>query len=391
MEKLKVWLKDKEKELSEKEFALVKKAAEMLRNNICEGSEYPWYPYRCIVPFGGLPISSPQNGIWNWDSAFHAIGVLRWDADLAKEQILGFSQYQSENGMFADVKRGNGETMDYSSKPPVLPWAAAEVYKKTKDLNFIECLYPKFIKNEEFWRRERFYKGMFHYGANMNKTPFGEIDLFVRYESGWDDSVRWDKPCADYWPIDLNCYAVMMYRGLSVMARALGKETDAEVFDKREQLLTANINKYLWNDDKKAYVDANRFSLAPSDILTPASFTPLFIGIATEERAEYMSYLAGDKNKFYPGMPTVSYDDPEYSQKYWRGNTWLNVAYFAAKGLKNYGFTEIANGIRDTILTWVENDGEFIHENYNSTTGEGLFFPKFSWSCVFVLEFILNF
>lgn len=52
------------------------------------------------------------------------------------------------------------------------------------------------------------------------------------------------------------------------------------------------------------------------------------------------------RNKFYPGMPIVTYDDPEYSQKYWRGNTWLNVAYFAAKGLKNHGFKEIADGIK---------------------------------------------
>ena len=391
MEKLNCWLNEKQKVLSEKDFLLVKKAATILRNNVCEGEYFAWYPYRCICPFGGTPKVTPETGIWNWDSAFHAIGVLKWDPELAKEQILGFIQYQLPNGMFIDVIHANGQMADCSSKPPVLAWAAAEVYKETKDLNFLQKVYPKFVQNEEFWCRERFYKGLFRYGADMNKVPFDKVDLYVRWESGWDDSVRWDKPCSDYWSIDLNCFAVMMYRGISTMARALGYEADAMFYEKKEKTLIENINKYLWNDEIKAYVDTNRFTGEPSNVMTPASFTPLYIEIATQERAEYMSQFARDKNKFYPGMPTVAYDDPEYSQKYWRGNTWLNVAYFAAKGLKNYGFDKIADGIRDTILTWVENDGECIHENYNSTTGEGLFCSKFSWSCVFVMEFILNF
>ncbi len=391
MNKLNDWLNEQKKTLSDYDFALVKKAAMILRENVCEGEQYPWYPFRCIQPFGDRTLEGGEVGIWNWDSAFHAIGVSHWDITLAKEQILGFIQYQLENGMYIDVKWADGSVCDCSSKPPILAWAAAEIYKKYGDINFVKQVYPSLIKNEEFWRRERFYKGMFRYGADIDRVPFNQLDLYIRYESGWDDSVRWDNPCSDYWPIDLNCYMVMNYRGLTVLAKALENQTEALVFEAREKALTENINKFLWNDEIETYTDTNRFNGIPSHIMTPASFMPLFIGIATKERAEFMSRFASDKNKLYPGMPTVSYDDPEYSQKYWRGNTWLNVAYFAAKGLKNYGFTEIANGIRDTILDWVAKDGDCIHENYNSTTGEGLFCPKFSWSSMFVIEFILNF
>ena len=49
-------------------------------------------------------------------------------------------------------------------------------------------------------------------------------------------------------------------------------------------------------------------------------------------------------------MPTVSYDNPNYSTNYWRGPTWLNVAYFAAKGLKNYHFDDTADKIRIPFL-----------------------------------------
>lgn len=125
-----------------------------------------------------------------------------------------------------------------------------------------------------------------------------------------------------------------------------------------------------------------------SDVLSPASFMPLFIKTASCERAKLANDVAAEK--FLPGMPTVSYDNPNFCNNYWRGPTWLNVAYFAAKGLKNYGF-DTADTIKNTILTWVENDGECIHENYNALTGEGLCAEKFSWSAVFVIEFILNF
>lgn len=117
---------------------------------------------------------------------------------------------------------------------------------------------------------------------------------------------------------------------------------------------------------------------------------PLFIEIASEERAEWLNKLAMDPNKFYSGMPTVAYDDPEYSRTYWRGPTWLNIAYFAAKGLKNYGFKS-ADKIKETILNWVANEKRGIFENYDSKTGEGLYCDHFSWSSAFVIEFILNF
>ncbi len=391
MTRLEEFLKKQREALPSDDYFCIEKATRILTDNICAGEEFPWFPYRCIRPFGGLPKDAGSCGIWNWDSAFHAIGALYWDPALAKEQILGFTQYQLENGMFIDMKRRNGEVNDCSSKPPVLAWAAGEIVKRTGDLEFAHLVYPRFVRNEAFWRRERCYKGLFRYGADLDKVPFSQVDEYIRYESGWDNSVRWDSPCSDYWPIDLNCYAVMMYRGMAILADAVGDATEAAVYRTREKLLSEEIEKRLWNDEKETYSDTNRFTGDISPIMTPASFMPLYIGIARPERAALMARFARDPEKLYPGMPTVAYDDPAYSVGYWRGNTWLNVAYFAAKGLLDYGYTDVARQIRDTILSWVKKDGDCIHENYNSKTGEGLFCTHFSWSSVYVLEFILNF
>lgn len=129
----------------------------------------------------------------------------------------------------------------------------------------------------------------------------------------------------------------------------------------------------------QSYTDYNFKTDKFSPILTPASFMPLFVGIASKERATLMNGIA--QKHFMPGMPTVAYDNPTYSTTYWCGPCWLNTTYFAAKGLKDYGFSDTANTMRDTIFDRVYNHGDYIHENYNSTTGEGLYYPEFSWNC----------
>ena len=110
-----------------------------------------------------------------------------------------------------------------------------------------------------------------------------------------------------------------------------------------------------------------------------------------EKIYERLARLAADRRKFYPGMPTVTYDCPAYSTDYWRGQTWLNVAFFAIKGLENYGFTGVAGEIREFLLS-MAYDGldRGISENYDSINRRGKFNNAFSWSAAFLIELILD-
>lgn len=356
--------------------------------NVYDADGHPWSPYRCISPARQLsPEGNGFHGIWNWDSAFHSVGVSRWDTALAREGLLGFMQYQKENGLFPDVIFENGIIADTFSKPPVLSWSCVTVYKREKDMDFLKKVYPMLVKNEEYWVKNRMHDGLLFYGCEDSKDD-ADYELHVRYESGWDNSVRWDKSITDMWPIDLNCFMVMNYRSLSYMAGEIGFGAEADKWLEKADKMSALINERLWDDKNRWYADANRFTGEVSDVLTPASFMPLYIRIAPEERAKAMAKLA--REKFECKMPTVSFDNPEYSTDYWRGPTWLNVAYFAAKGLKNYGLEE-ADKIKKSIIEMCAAEKEHIFENYNSKTGKGLCCDHFSWSCVFIIEFILNF
>ena len=366
--------------VNENEYALIKKAVKILERNENKTKNVPWGKKRCI-----LPSAERFQGIWNWDTAFHAVGISRIDMEFAMEHMEAFCEFQLEDGMFPDVVFCNGETVDTFTKPPVMAWACETVYRRSGDKAFLKRMYDRLVKNTAFWETKRRVGEMFHYDAlELN----GKKDMHhVGCESGWDNSVRWDNSPDKLWAIDLNCFMVMTYRSLDFMSKELGIE-NAGYLEKAERL-AKNIESMLWNEKLNCYTDMNFETGALSEVLSPASFMPLYTGIASKEHANKAAKTA--EISFGYGMPTVSYDNPEYCEDYWRGPTWLNVAYFAAKGLKDYGFDEIANKIKETILGWIENDKDKIHENYNSKTGEGLCAEYFSWSAVFVMEFILNF
>lgn len=377
------WLAKQKQNVSKSEYDLIKRSVKVLTDNTTDDKNLPWSPYRSILPAKGR-----FDGIWNWDSAFHAMTVSRWDTQLAEECILSHTMFQADNGIFPDViwMDGSGAVYDFS-KPPVMPWAGEIVYRRSRNMEFLKQIYPRFVKNEKFMRDNRCYKGLFFYDAQDKENP--EYESCASNESGWDNSVRWDESVAEQWAVDLNCYMIMMYRSMKYFAREMELYEDIEKWSKCEMELIQLTEEKLWDNDNGYYCDVNRFTGKCSKTLTPASFMPLFIKTATDERAEYMNRLAADSNKFYSGMPSVAYDNPEYSTDYWRGPTWLNIAYFAAKGLRNYGF-KTADDIKETILSWCEHDKRGIFENYNSKTGEGLCCDHFSWSAAFIIEFIVN-
>ena len=373
--------KNYSEQFSERDSQLLKRTYETLMNNVYTEGGFLWSPYRCVTPGKGV-----FPGIWNWDSAFHAVGLSRWDTELAKESIMGFLQFQRENGIIPDLVYETDEVIDTYCKPPVFAWATEIVYKRDKDIEFVKQVYPKLCLNEQFWCDKRSYEGLFYYDAD-NKEADDYITR-VRYESGWDNSVRWDDGITEYWAIDLNCFMVMFYRSLSYLANELGIMEDKKKWDEKEKELVKLINEKMWDSENKYYADANRFTGEVSSALSPASFMPLFIQIASNERAADMAIVA--ERDFKEKMPTVPFDSPAYSHDYWRGPTWLNVAYFAAKGLKNYDLP-VADKIKENILNMCYNEKRGIYENYDAVTGEGLYCDHFSWSCVFINEFILNF
>lgn len=362
--------------------ALLTRATETLLGNAVEGQA--WAPYRGIRPSRGK-----YNGVWNWDAAFHAVAVSHWDPELAKQQIRILFDKQLENGALADVIYATGKMNTAASKPPVMGWAAAIVDHRKNDDVFLQELYPKLIKLGEFWENERGGKkdGLFFYAGSD-----------TGWDSGWDTSPRWDNGYRQsktddkrFWAIDLNCYMVMHYRAVAYVAGRLGKTDDQKKWLAKADALAIRINEQMWDEEQGSYTDRERVTKARGQAMTPAAFMPLFIHIASPDRAAKLAKLAADPQKFFPGMPTVAYDEPTHkSADYWRGPNWLNTSYMAMKGLHDYGHTTLAASLRKTTLDWVKQDKENIWEHYDSRTGKGGGAKFFGWSCAFAIVFVTD-
>lgn len=364
------------------DYILLDRSARTLMANLGNpGEKFPWSPRRGI-----MPSAIGFRGVWNWDTAFIAAGTAYFDPQLAREQIDIFLNLQQSSGLFPDVCFADGNIVKGFGKPPVLAWAAWRVFEAEKNMDFLRRCYAAFVKNEEFWRRERGgdAHGLFHYdSANTDPAVHRREACF---ESGWDNAVRWDDGIETIWAIDLNCFMIMTYRALASMADALSE--DSAVFRRREQELAAKVEAALWCEEEQCYLDYDFKRKCFVKALTPASFMPLFIGIAPRKRAEAM---ASQAKRLSPGWPSVSYDNPQFDPaKYWRGPTWYNVAYFALKGLRSYGFNEIADTGKATLLDWARRNPGGLYENYNPQTGRPADSPQFSWTAVFVMEFLLN-
>ena len=373
------------KEISERDERLLRRAVETLYANIIpekEGQPNSWGSLRSLAP-----ALSHYVGHWNWDSAFHSLAIQYWDPTLAREQAKILFDVQHENGCLTNVVYQNGASLDNRSQPPVWYWAYEELDRIDPDDASLAYAYEVLTKHEDFWTRLRKTDGLFRYDCDEDKKA-----LFVKYESGWDTSPRWDTYIPDVlWSIDLNCYMVLAYRSLAYMATRLGKREDTERWQKAERELTALINERLWHEESAMYCDTIIESGQATGVETPASFMPLFVGIASKEQAEAMMRFAVDEKKFYPLMPSVAYDAPTYTAPdYFRGPMWLNMSYMAVNGLMRYGYTELAEGYRNRILDVCAKEERGLFEYYNSRTGEGRGACGYGWTSACIIRFILE-
>lgn len=392
------WLKQYQDSISERDYRILNKASEILLQNIAPNEkETLWNPYRAITPsMARHPKRTNEPsfaGIWNWDSAFHMVGVSHFDKKLAQEQMEAFFLFQKGNGMLPDAVlmpiKGN-RILDQYGKPPVWAWALEQLDKRCPDDVFLNKMYPKLVLNENFWRTERYntQDGLFFYSTKEQ----GEMrDTYIRWESGLDDSIRFDDGSIEFmYPVDLNCFMVSFYRALRYFALRLGLFDSAQIWLEREQQLSKKIISFLWSEKDQCFFDWNFKERDFVRVITPAIYMPLWANIASPFQAAAVEKYAKDPQKLYPCMPTVAFDHPKMDPNgYWRGSVWMNVAYFAIKGLYDYGFKNTSMDIKNTLLDWIDKD-ETIHENYNPITGEGKCKANFSWSCVFGIEMIVE-
>lgn len=353
---------------------------------------------------------------WFWDSCFHAIILSHFDLTSAKKEVFSILSRQFQNGMvphmvywknhqhtsFPKIKWGKNGTSTIT-QPPMLAFAVWQIFQKDKDKSFLQSVYPHLYHLYRYLLTER--------------DPHEKhlIGIMNPDESGEDNSPRFDLPlnllpvqtleenrkrrsqlveqnieckfdapfCMRnfFWVKDVPFNAIMVanLKLLANIAEKLDSEEDASYFLKQAENITLAMKKLMFEDGIfwSTYGDDYK----KIKVKTWAIFAPLFAEIISKGEAKELinSHLL-NKNEFWTNfpIPTVSLDEPAFNPVgMWRGPTWIGANWFIYKGLKNYGFDNIAGKIKESSIALIQKSG--FREYFNPLTGEGLGAQNFTW------------
>ncbi|TDN98293.1 MGH1-like glycoside hydrolase domain-containing protein [Sunxiuqinia elliptica] len=340
-------------------------------------------------------------GLWAWDSWKHAVAIAPFEPELAKDQIRAIYDYQNEEGMLADCffRDLSIEGVNWrNTKAPLSGWSIFQVYTETQDLNFIKEMFPKLLKYHEWWyaNRDHDQNGLCEYGSTDGTR------IAAAWESGMDNAVRFDDAkiiennrgaySIDQESVDLNAYLYQEKRYIQKLATVLGKKAVADRFEQEAQQLREKIQVLMYRSEDGFFYDIKLDSHEKIAIQGPEGWSPLYNEVASAEQAKELVKVIMDTTRFNTPMPfpTLSAAHEQFNPQrgYWRGPVWLDQAYFAIEGMKNYGYVAEAKMMAVKLVESAEglvNSQMPIRENYHPITKEGLNAEHFSWSAAHLL------
>ena len=355
---------------------------------------------------------------WLWDSCFHAIVLSHISTSDAKKELLSLFSHQFENGMLPHMIywekkevinfRWGKEHTSSITQPPMVAYAAMQIYKKDKDIEFLRSIYPHLYHFYNYLLTERDPR-RHHLASIINPD-----------ESGEDNSPRFDAPlglplkqtikenlerrlelveklktcdfdapfCMKhfFWAKDVPFNAILAknLKVLSEIAEILNFKEDSIRYAEEHLHITRAMRELMMEDG--LFWPTYGENYTKLKVKTWAIFSPLFAGMLTAEEARKLvdDYLLNptEFKTAYP-VPSVSKSDPSYDPTgFWRGPTWMAVNWFIWQGLKNYGMEKESDLILQSSLDLISKSG--FREYFHPDTGLGMGAEDFTWGTLIV-------
>ena len=181
------------------------------------------------------------------------------------------------------------------------------------------------------------------------------LDLRAGAESGWDFSSRWLRSHADMRsihttdvvPVDLNCLMYQLEQTLVETYTLLKQPILANRFRVAAERRARAIRSYCWNASEGFFVDYDIHAKRRNHELTLAGVFPLYARIATNDQAAKVAEMIETRFLKKGGLVTTLVDS---GQQWDSPNGWAPLQWITIKGLREYGYFELANKIRDRWL-----------------------------------------
>ncbi len=435
---------------------LARRAAEVLRRN----------------DMGGWTRAAPElyPHQWSWDTGFISVGLAHLDTDRAARELLTLFEHQWSNGKVPHIVF-NPEAPPESYFPGAEHWASAGRFPEAPPAppyTSALCQPPTHaIGALRVWELSRgedrdalargflreIYPGLlrWHRYLMTYRDPEGSglVTIYHPWESGTDNSPRWDGPLeavevgelpryerqdldrvgdpserptdAEYdrylWLVELikraRCDERTLYdthpflvkdvlfSAILVAANEALLEI-AEVLGAPEEdhaLIGAWIERgreglhRRWDKDLGLCVDYDVLAGEPLRVRTIAGFAPLIAGGLSPERLEDLlktlecPAFAGHPELEQPLPPSTSPEEPGFHPRsYWRGPVWPVANWLLWWSLLRAGEPERAERIRRETLNQVAEGG--FAEYFEPFTGEALGSSDQSWTAAVALDFL---
>lgn len=403
---------------------------------------------------------------WNWDSGFFACGYAHYDFKKAEAELSALFKGQWKNGFLPHIifHGSNDDTKKYFpgpkiwdvqsvtdeapsdvqtsgiTQPPLAAIAVWHIYKvirakdKQKALDFLRKFYPKLLKLHSYFHKER------------DPENSGLITIFHPWESGLDNSPRWDAALEKIEPADMSqwerwdtkivdpkerpsdedygrymalllklkehhysdseVYESFPFRIKDLLFSCIMYEADKRMLRIAERLNedTTQIDHWMtqfqrglfdkcWHEKCHCFYDYDLVKERQIEMNTVTSLMPMITGVLPQNLIREISSLLQETDfcgeqacalKLTPsmGLKNELFD----SEKYWRGPIWININWFLWKGFAKCGMTERAEEIRKAILDLVAKEG--FREYYSPLTGKGLGAKDFAWSAALTIDLL---
>lgn len=329
------------------------------------------------------------NEMYYWDTYFTNVGLLlSGRASLAKNN--------ADNMLFLIEKYGympNGNRTYFldRSQPPFLSAMVRDVYDHFKDKEWLKKAYSGLETEYGFWMTNRSSDiGLNHYGHNtyvcpaeeyaswyidrIGYTPEDSVDNMASHfmataESGWDVSPRFRGDAFNFAAVDLNSILYMLEDNMSYFAKELNNS--CEGVWKQRALHRKNLMARYMDSGDGLLLDYNFADGKHSDVLSAATFYPLFAGLADRSHAEA---LVNNLHRLETphGILSCEKTDIRGSFQWGYPNGWACLHYIAMVGLDRYGYKEEAKRIAKNYLALVERlfeESGNLWEKYNVVEG----------------------
>ena len=313
-----------------------------------------------------------------WDSAFQNLAYEMMSEKAAADSLLLLARSARPDGKIPQFLCSTWER-PHETQPALLGWAARRYAERIGAENlsraFIETVYRALCRNNRWWLTARM-------------TKFGLIYCPHGLETGQDDSPRFDG--GPVIAVDMNSYLLSQLRAAAYFAALMGDAAGEAEWSEKAEHFGAVMVKHLYDAEKNLFFDADLQTGRPKGPVTLSSLIPLWAGVPLPEakkRAMIEDYLLNERYFFGDvPFPSVAYCEEAYdSAHWWRGPTWMPVAWLMLETLETYGYRKESALAAGKLYEILKKDGA-LHELFDSRTGEGLGCAEQGWTAAIFLR-----